>query len=270
MFLGREQDRNVRMGNPSTSNYHWMANYKQETPAESFWTDPERPLVCAFNFPAVTLTLGSKRWGELRGAYADLAENTSPKVHKTLTASLGEMAKIIGKVAAKQDLVPIWWKSIRAQEEEVRTKAIETLDALLPILDEEDRRSMLKEVLGAWQDNLLRGWREREMVLGLLDRFLVLGGDKACATVEGLLLKGLHDTVAAVRELAIHYVSLTVNYIWIRRTEGLLATPHLECPCLEELPSEAATTRTKLTCYSCSVQTPDNVSAIDVSRSPPC
>ncbi|KAH6918687.1 HEAT repeat family protein [Coprinopsis sp. MPI-PUGE-AT-0042] len=204
MFLGREQDKNVRKGNPSPTSFTWMANYRQETAAESFYTDPERPLICAFNFPAVTLTLGPDRWRELREAYVDLSENTSPKVRKTLTASLGEMAKIIGKGPAKQDLVPIWWKSVRAQEEEIRTKAIETLDTLLQVLQEDDRLSMLREILSVWQGGILRGWREREMVLSLLDRFLVLGGSKACETIEGLLVKGLHDTVAAVRELAIH------------------------------------------------------------------
>lgn len=208
MFLGREQDKNVRMGHPSPTSFTWMANYRQETAAESFYTDPERPLICAFNFPAVALTLGPDRWPELRQTYADLSENASIKVRKTLTASLGEMAKIIGKGAAKEDLAPIWWKSIRAQEEEVRTKAIERLDTFFQVLEEDSRLSMLSEILNAWQDGVLKGWREREMVLGLLDRFLVLGGSKACATIEGLLVKGLHDTVAAVRELAVHLVSV--------------------------------------------------------------
>jgi serine/threonine-protein phosphatase 4 regulatory subunit 1 len=208
MFLGREQDKNVRRGHPSPTSFTWMANYRQETAAESFYTDPERPLVCAFNFPAVALTLGPNRWPELRETYADLSENASPKVRKTLTASLGDLAKIIGRGPAMQDLSPIWWKSIRAREEEIRTMAIKTLETLSQILEEDARRSMLGEVLRAWQDGVLRGWREREMVLSLLDRFLVLGGSKACETIEGLLIKGLYDNVAAVRELAIHLVSV--------------------------------------------------------------
>ena len=58
------------------------------------YDDPSRPLVCAFNYPAVALTLGRARWPALRNLYRALSENPSFKVRRTLAASLGEMARI--------------------------------------------------------------------------------------------------------------------------------------------------------------------------------
>jgi hypothetical protein len=54
------------------------------------------PLICAFNYPALALTLGKERWGELRELYLELSTSLVVKVRCTLAASLGELAKILG------------------------------------------------------------------------------------------------------------------------------------------------------------------------------
>ncbi|KAG2020367.1 hypothetical protein CC2G_005721 [Coprinopsis cinerea AmutBmut pab1-1] len=201
MFLGRKEDVDVRQG--KTTLYPWMVNQQQEDATESFYTDPERPLICAFNFPAVALTLGGPRWPELREVYLDLSKNPNGKVRKTLAASLGEMAKIVGRDAAQKDLLPVWWSSVRFEDEEVRSKAIEALATFLPILSVEERVKVIDGVLVVWKENIFRGWREREAILGLVETFLELGGTDSFCTVKCLLVKGLEDSVSSVREAAI-------------------------------------------------------------------
>jgi len=200
LFFGRKEDAAVRAG------VYWKVYNEQEPqPAEEalelFYNDSERPLVCAFNFPAVALTLGAARWGEIRGYYLDLAQNQKEPVKKTLAASLGEVAKIIGQEAAQRDLVPVWWESLRYPEESVRTKAVETLETLLPVLDRATGKSLLEGLLESWKEGKFRGWRERQTIVSSLKTYLdVAGASDVADVVRMMMMKGLEDNVAAVRE----------------------------------------------------------------------
>lgn len=199
LFLGRPEDKNVREG------LHWSCYIDgQPQPAEQalefFYTDPERPLICAFNFPAVALTLGPARWAELREYYFELSQHKSVQTRRTMAASLGEIARIIGQNAATTDLLPLWWDALQHDDESVRTKALETLDLFLPVLGRPGK-TLIEGLLTSWEEGKFRGWRERETVIGALETYVtLLGQDTVGDLVRRLILKGLEDTVAAVRE----------------------------------------------------------------------
>ena len=170
------------------------------------YDDPSRPLVCAFNFPAVALTLGREQWPKLRDLYRSLGESASFKVRRTLAASLGEMAKIIGPEHARQDLLPVWWSSACSEEGEVRLKAMEAMELFMEQLLPEDRGRALRGLEHEiW--NGLRGWRERETVTKLLRTFVKMDGMEP-EILRRLLRRGLTDSVSAVRETAISIVSV--------------------------------------------------------------
>jgi len=59
---------------------------------------------CAYNFPAVVLTVGPERWDELRESYMLLLKKTF-KSRKTLACSLHEIAKILGTDIVERDLL---------------------------------------------------------------------------------------------------------------------------------------------------------------------
>ncbi|KAF8310170.1 hypothetical protein DL93DRAFT_2084755 [Clavulina sp. PMI_390] len=102
--------------------------------------DLDRPLICAFNFPAVALTVGRERWHEVSGYYAQLAKEyvftraelteganvlsqfqrqvnakKVGKVRRTIAASLGEMARILGEDITHEQLLPIFWEALYAR-----------------------------------------------------------------------------------------------------------------------------------------------------------
>ncbi|GJE95198.1 ARM repeat-containing protein [Phanerochaete sordida] len=191
---------------------------QQSQQDHDIYEDPARPLICAFNYPAVALTLGRERWHEIRELYLELSQNTSQNVRKTLAASLGEMAKIVGPVHAKQDLLPVWWSSIRSEEAEVRLKAVECLGTLVPALGDAERAHLLKGLNGeVW--TRLKGWREREAAIK------ALGGWASISAIDevvlrGLLRKGLQDSVASVREEAVHALAGMVS-AWKSRPNSL-------------------------------------------------
>ncbi|KDQ13120.1 hypothetical protein BOTBODRAFT_33728 [Botryobasidium botryosum FD-172 SS1] len=171
--------------------------------------DPDRSLICAFNFPAVVSTLGSARWSELRDYYLRLAHDNASKVRRTLAASLGEMARIIGHINARQDLLPIWEDSIRSEEAEVRMKAIGCLDTFLGALAPDDRGVITSQLETLWQENL-RGWREREALAGILGSLVGLLGEHG-HLLGSLMRRALLDNVAAVREAAISAVPTFIS-----------------------------------------------------------
>jgi serine/threonine-protein phosphatase 4 regulatory subunit 1 len=211
LFLGRREDTKVREGRDWMC-YTDMEPQPMEQALEFFYKDPERALICAFNFPAVVLTLGASRWLELREYYLDLSRNENVHVRKTMAASLGEIARIIGQEAAQKELVPIWWESLRFKDEFVREKAVEALDGLLPVLGQPVGRQLLEGVLQSLEEGKFRGWREREAIILSLEGYLeALGRDGAGNIVSKLLVRGLRDNVAAVRE-CVYSVVCNIHY----------------------------------------------------------
>lgn len=177
------------------------------------YDDPKRPLVCAFNYPAVALTLGRERWEELRGLYIELAGNEGLKVRRTLAASLGEMAKIVGRENARRDLMAVWWICVRSEEGEVRGKALEGLEVFLRAVGEREREEVVVGLVeGIWDGNL-KGWREREGVMKSLKKVVLMEGIEN-DMLRRLVVKGLEDPVAAVREAAVSVVCFSLFFFY--------------------------------------------------------
>jgi len=62
---------------------------------------------CAYNFPAVLVTLGKDKWTDLKRLYKILVKDNQWKVRKTLSYSLHEVAKILGPELTELELLPV-------------------------------------------------------------------------------------------------------------------------------------------------------------------
>ncbi|KAF8831404.1 hypothetical protein HHX47_DHR1000743 [Lentinula edodes] len=210
MFLGRTQDRRIIDGQQPLA-FEEEERVKpvrrivdKQKASEAFYTDPNRPLICAFNFPAVALTVGRTRWAStLRDTYLWLAESSIPGVKRTLAASLGEMAKIIGEDHAQQDLLPVWGNAFRVPEDDVRLKLIDCLAPFIVALPRNGRLEVFNALLDAWSSGAFTSWREREGIAKSLNDLLSIGGLEVTQVVANLLMYALADTVNTVREAAI-------------------------------------------------------------------
>ena len=245
LFLGKKQDsisgsKISTSSSRQSSNEDWSDHYpswalessalpreEEDGNCADIWNDPTRPLICAFNYPALTLTLGKERWGELRGLYLELSTSLVVRVRCTLAASLGELAKILGAENAHKDLMQVFKSSITAEEGEVRLKAIEALELFIRELADADRWEVLDILLSTWNDDRFRGWREREGVVKLLDVFSGFQYDVPARhywrgrQLRDILLKGLEDGVASVRDTAVSVVPL-LFFGWRSRQPRLL------------------------------------------------
>ena len=88
---------------------------------------------CAYNFPAVLLTLGSAAWPQLKPIYEKLVRDSRVKVRKTLAFSLFELAKILGSNLVESELIPILFHFLK-DHQEVREGVLESLPEFIATL----------------------------------------------------------------------------------------------------------------------------------------
>ncbi|CAE6537089.1 unnamed protein product [Rhizoctonia solani] len=182
---------------------HWGVEPSSYFEADPCFPEPDRALICAFNYPAVALTLGPKRWGRLSEYYTYLAEESwhTPKVRSTLAASAGETARVIGPRAALKDVVPAWWICLSSDHRETKLKALAALPLLLESLDTPGRSDVASKLDEAWEKHV-PGWKERDAFARQLSLVVPLLQHET-AVLCRIFKSGLEDRVAAIREAVI-------------------------------------------------------------------
>lgn len=207
LFIGRPSDRRQDGQPPFDRDKAEYLNL--------FYKDPSRPLICAFNFPAVTKALGVSRWDStLREMYMRLSNNPAFGVRRTLAASVGDLAKILGPDIAARDLMGVWRDAVNGQDDEIRTKTVDCLALFFPSLGPLGRLEVLEKVLEVWKAGRWKGWRERENIAQTLATIIDSMRENSSgevtgisAAICGLTIHALADNVSAVRDAAINCVS---------------------------------------------------------------
>lgn len=189
--------------------FHWIPEEPStpgayQDPSQAWFRDPERPIICAFNYPAVILTLGQDRWPDVRDYYLYLANNPVPKVLRTLAASLGEVAAIIGPSNTERDLIPVFLSCLKSTEPEVRGKVLEALPKFSESLSQARRERIAAELESEWSN--FGNWREREDLAQMLGRLVSIVGTRVDFVIK-LMGYALRDEVAAVRDAAVRAAS---------------------------------------------------------------
>jgi hypothetical protein len=88
---------------------------------------------CAYNFPAVLLTLGPSFWPELKPLHQQLVRDIRPRIRRTLACSLHEVAKILGPSLAESELMAVLLHCLK-DNDEVREGALKFLPDFLETL----------------------------------------------------------------------------------------------------------------------------------------
>lgn len=174
---------------------------------EQLSRDAARSIITSFNFPAVTLALGPERWHEISDYYHALSKHDNPRVRRTIAASLGEMARILGSQIAESHLLNIWQDMAHDLEDGVvRLKALIGLPQFVAALEESVRQVVMGSLVELWE-RWLTGWREKEGLTTVLPGLAALAGNEG-EMVRVLMRKALTNNVAAVREAGIKSVSV--------------------------------------------------------------
>ena len=194
-----------------------------------FFRDPTRSLITSFNYPAVALSLGPRRWSEVREHYLTLAQDKNLRVRRTIAASLGEMARILGSELALRDLVDVWQDMVHdADDGQTRLKALGGVCLFVGALEGSAREPIVMGLGELWEKWLI-GWRERECLTQALPTLAAMAEGQG-EVVRTLMGKGLVDKIAAVREAAVGAVrSFLLLFITRLMRDFLVVDSPLSC-----------------------------------------
>jgi len=135
--------------------------------------DSEMNYNCAYNFPAIALTLGVTYWKYIKDLYKKLAEDVSWKVRQTLAYSIHELAIILGTENTQADLVPIFDSYIK-DVDEVRIGIVANLTKFLRILSIEYRQTYMPKLNDFLKMDNQRNWRFRNELGSQIAQFCEL------------------------------------------------------------------------------------------------
>lgn len=122
--------------------------------------DAEMNYNCAFNFPAIALTLGVNNWKYVKNLYKKLAEDNNWKVRQTLAYSIHELASILGTDCTQAELVPVFDSFIK-DVDEVRMGIVANLSKFFKILSINYRRAYMPKLNDFLKMDNQRNWRFR-------------------------------------------------------------------------------------------------------------
>ncbi|OZJ02697.1 hypothetical protein BZG36_04600 [Bifiguratus adelaidae] len=172
-------------------------------PGQMLKLEPDRTVICAYNFPAVILTAGAQKWdSHLKDAYLTLTKDYQIKVRRTFAYSLHEIASVIGPEKAERDLVQIFaWYLMDLDQ--VKEGVLEHLADFLSALAPSSRNEYVPILAEVW-DGVSNNWRLRDILGHQLRKLCYLfDASKVVENVLPLVWKACSDTIASVRETGV-------------------------------------------------------------------
>ncbi|KAK4053327.1 hypothetical protein OIO90_003939 [Microbotryomycetes sp. JL221] len=163
--------------------------------------DSDRPIMCAFNFPAVALTVGGEKWNTLGEYHRELCQSQVAKVRQSLASSLHEIAKIIGQNQSDECLFEPFKLFLR-DVDHIQGAMLENLPTLLNCFSTQIQRQAWQSLHDAWAD--IGTWRRREALAEQLGEMgsSLFKNDDGSEEVLAVLKQAFTDPVASVRDKA--------------------------------------------------------------------
>lgn len=170
--------------------------------------ETDRTIICAYNFPAVVLTVGAGYWdSHLKDTYLSLTKDYQIKVRRTFAYSLHEIARIIGAERTESDLVQIFALYLMDLDD-VKQGVLEHLAEFLGTLTVHSRNEYIPILTEVW-DGVMTNWRLRDILAAQLrDIALLFDAARVVEHVLPLAIRACHDEFAAVRETVVDAVSI--------------------------------------------------------------
>lgn len=168
---------------------------------QSEFSEGDMVETCAFNFPAVVVTVGRDKWDMLEGAYVVLVKDVHWKVRKSLAYSLHEIANVVGTEITERTLTQAFELFLKDLDE-VKIGIVSHLAEFLRVLSEPMRVKYLQTIcqLPHETDN----WRIRKAIARQLGALAQLFSAELVRTnILELVYSLFDDPFAEVRKSAI-------------------------------------------------------------------
>lgn len=182
--------------------------HSQDSPVVNYY--------CAYHFPAVVLTLGRKNWPVMCSLLQLLCNHGIDDIRKTMASSIYQIALIIGRKLATQDLVPVYLRFFEDQDK-VKVVALKNLSNFLTVIDRPRYDIIVAALSNCLGEYYEAGWRFREefaqQILILVKSFDELAWSTHKLNLIGITIKLLRDRVNSIRKIALETVNSIFHFI---------------------------------------------------------
>ena len=168
---------------------------------------------CAYNFPAVMLTLGKQFWPLLHQHFLLLCNDlqSSVRVRKTMAKSIYQIALIIGSEQATKDLVAPFVEFFK-DIDEIKIEVVKQVSNFIKIVDPSKHEIIVDQLEMCWHPTInVVNWRLREQIGVQIVELNNLGPriqkENCLLYLTGLALKLMMDKYDCVRKVGIDAVS---------------------------------------------------------------
>lgn len=168
---------------------------------------------CAYNFPAVMLTLGKQFWPLLHQHFLSLCNDlqSSVRVRKTMAKSVYQIALIIGSEQTTKDLVAPFVEFFK-DIDEIKIEVVKQVTNFIKIVDPSKHELIVNQLEMCWHPTInVVNWRLREQIGVQIIELNKLGPriqkENCLLYLTGLALKLMMDKYDCVRKIGIDAVS---------------------------------------------------------------
>jgi hypothetical protein len=186
---------------------------------------------CAYNFPAVMLTLGKRFWPILHQHFLSLCNDlqSSVRVRKTMAKSIYQIALIVGSHQATVDLVAPYVEFFK-DIDEIKIEVVKQVSKFIKIVDPSKHEIILNQLEMCWHPSIhVVNWRLREQIGIQIVELNKLGPrikkENCLLYLTGLSLKLMMDKYDCVRkvgidavcnrELTVHLTQKIINFFFL-------------------------------------------------------
>jgi hypothetical protein len=167
---------------------------------------------CAYNFPAVMLTLGKQFWPLLHQHFLSLCNDlhSSVRVRKTMAKSIYQIALIIGSEQTTKDLVAPFVEFFK-DVDEIKIEVVKQISNFIKIVDPSKHEIIVNQLEMCWHPTInVVNWRLREQIGVQIVELNTLGPkiqkENCLLYLTGLALKLMMDKYDCVRKVGIDAV----------------------------------------------------------------
>lgn len=106
----------------------------------------------SFNFPAFVYVFGPDEWARFQSLYHKLTKINDNRIKKTLSASIHELAKILGPKYTEQDLLPCLERFLKDKNIEIKMAALKHMHIFLNVVSQEKRSAFIKYIIQTFDE----------------------------------------------------------------------------------------------------------------------
>lgn len=171
---------------------------------------PEWDQICAYSFPAVVLTMGKSNWPLLKGQLQTLCCAIRWEVRQIVVASIYQIALIIGRDYASQDLVPVFLGFFKDLDN-VKIEALHNVAKFLQVIDKRRHIEVVAHLGECLEPENVTNWRFRkdlaQEIVKLMEIYKNDLEERHEVAVEEAASEPRQDDLAVINEECLKYLT---------------------------------------------------------------